>query len=46
MIAACVGHIVDLARRHAAVIALAGLALSLGGAFYAATHLEIGRAHV
>jgi hopanoid biosynthesis associated RND transporter like protein HpnN len=41
MIAAGVGRIVDLARRNAAAIAIAGLVLSLGAAFYAATHLAI-----
>lgn len=41
MIAASVGRIVDFARRHAVAIALAGLTLSLGAGFYAATHLAI-----
>ena len=41
MIAVAVGRIVDLARRNALAIALAGLLLSLGGGFYAATHLTI-----
>ena len=41
MIAASVGRLVDFARRHAVAIALAGLTLSLGAGFYAATHLAI-----
>ncbi len=41
MIAASVGRIVDLARRNAAAVLIAGLVLSLGGAFYAATHLAV-----
>ena len=41
MIAAGVGRIVDRARRSAGAIALAGLLLSLGSAFYAATHLAV-----
>src|SRR5579863_1669250 len=40
-IAAGVGRIVDLARRRAVWIALAGLVLSLGATVYAATHLAI-----
>ncbi len=41
MIAAGVGRIVEFARRNAAVVVAAILLLSLGGGFYAATHLAI-----
>ncbi|MGC2412625.1 MAG: MMPL family transporter, partial [Stellaceae bacterium] len=41
MIGAGVGRIVDLARRYAVAVALAGLVLALGSAYYAATHLAI-----
>jgi hopanoid biosynthesis associated RND transporter like protein HpnN len=41
VIAAIVGRIVDLARRNAAAIAIAGLLLAVGGGFYATTHLAI-----
>ncbi len=41
MIAAGVGHIVEFARRNAAAVVLAALLLSVGGGFYAATHLTI-----
>jgi hypothetical protein len=41
VIAASVGRIVDLARRNAAAVAILGLVLSLGGAFYAATRLTV-----
>jgi len=41
VIARIVGCIVDFARRNAAAIAIAGLVVSLGGGFYAATHLAL-----
>ncbi|HVB17788.1 MAG TPA: MMPL family transporter [Stellaceae bacterium] len=41
MIAAFVAAIVDFARRHAASVALAGVAVALAAGFYAATHLAI-----
>ena len=41
MIAAGIGHIVELARRNAAAIVIGALLLSVGGAFYAASHLTI-----
>ncbi len=41
VIAALAGRIVELARRNAAAIALAGLVLSLAAGFYAATHLAV-----
>src|SRR6202030_1324953 len=41
VIAAIVGRIVGHARRYAAVTAIAGLILSAGGGFYAATHLAV-----
>jgi hypothetical protein len=41
VIAAFVARIVDFARRNALAVALAGLFVSLGGGFYAATHLAI-----
>ncbi len=41
MIAAGVARIVEFARRNAATVVLAALLLSLGGGFYAASHLAI-----
>jgi len=41
VIAAIAGRIVDFARRNAAAIAIAGLVVSLGGGFYAVTHLAL-----
>ena len=41
MIAALIAGVVDLARRHAAATALAGLLLSLAAGFYATTHLAV-----
>jgi hypothetical protein len=41
VITSIVARLVDFARRNAAVIALAGLVLSLGAGYYAADHLSI-----
>jgi len=41
VIAAIIGRIVDRARIHALAIALAGLVVALGGAYYARAHLAI-----
>jgi hopanoid biosynthesis associated RND transporter like protein HpnN len=41
VIAAIVGRIVDLARRNAVATVIAGLLLSAGGGFHAATHLAV-----